>query len=105
MALCIFCDRELQQKTKPEHILQSALGGRKTSRSIVCDGHNETLGSTIDKALSEQVQVIRNLLQLDSGTGKAPPMLRNVKAGSDTINVRGNGTLELVEKPFTIEQR
>jgi hypothetical protein len=65
----------------------------------------QTFGSTIDKALAEQVRVIRDFLQSRSGTGKSPPMLRNVRAGRDIINIRGEGISEVVERPFTITPR
>jgi hypothetical protein len=99
---CIFCDEGLNAKTKPEHILLSALGGRKTTTRVICSSCNGAFGSTIDKSVADQVAILRNMLQLDSGTGKSPPMLRKVKAGSETINIKGDGTLELEAKPFTI---
>lgn len=103
--VCIFCEAELTSDTKPEHILLNALGGRKTTQRVVCSKHNGDFGETIDKALAKQVEELRNLLQLDSGTGKAPPMLRNLKSGSDTLNIRGDGTPEFVGKPFDLVQR
>ncbi|HEX9462074.1 MAG TPA: HNH endonuclease [Alphaproteobacteria bacterium] len=105
MPVCIFCDTELTEDTKPEHILSNALGGRKTTRGVICSKHNGDFGGTIDKAFAKQVEHTRNLLQLDSGTGNAPPMLRNLKSGSDTINIRGDGTPEIVAKPFEITKR
>jgi hypothetical protein len=59
-------------------------------------------GSGIDKALTGQFEVIRNLFQMKSGSGSTAPMLRKVKAGSQTINVHGDGDLRLVTKPFTV---
>ena len=105
MAKCIFCDSDLDDDSKPEHILLNALGGRKTSRVIICNYHNEKFGSTIDKALADQVQVFRNMLHLESGTGNAAPMLRKVKAGDDTLNIKGDGTLETDVKPFILTDR
>lgn len=102
---CIFCNTGLPPNTKPEHILQSALGGRKSSRSIVCNDHNEQFGSTIDQALANQVEVIRNFLQLNSGGGKAPPSLKRVNAGKDIVNVRSDGFPELALRPFSIIKR
>jgi hypothetical protein len=43
--------------------------------------------------------------QLDSGTGRAPPMLRKIQSGNDTINLLSDGTPELVAKPFTVRKR
>lgn len=105
MARCIFCPNELTSDTKPEHILPNALGGRKTTRRVICSACNNRFGGSIDKCLTSQVEVIRNLLQLQSGTGKAPPMLRNIRSGADTVNIRNDGTPELTGKPFSIETR
>jgi len=102
---CIFCKNELKGNTKPEHILLAALGGRKATRRVVCSEHNEAFGGTSDKELGEQVAVLRNLLQLDSGTGAPPPMLRNMKSGNEKVNFRGDGIPELVSKPFRVTKR
>jgi len=102
MAYCIFGEHFLDKKTKPEHILHDALGGRKTTRRVICSSCNNTFGSGIDKALTGQFEVIRNLFQMRSGSGRTAPMLRKVKAGSQTMNVHGDGDLELVTKPFTV---
>jgi hypothetical protein len=99
---CIFCDRELTEDTKPEHILLNSLGGRKTTKRVDCSVCNGAFGSTIDDEVGKQVAVLRNMLQLDSGTGRAPPMLRNVQSGNDIINLTNDGTPELVAKPFAV---
>lgn len=102
MAKCIFCDNDLTENTKPEHILLNALGGRKTTKRVDCSACNGTFGSTIDNEVGKQVAVLRNMLQLDSGTGGAPPMLRKIQSGGDIINLKNDGTPELVTKPFSV---
>ncbi|MGB7075699.1 MAG: HNH endonuclease, partial [Xanthobacteraceae bacterium] len=97
---CIFCNAELTADTKPEHILLSALGGRKTTRRVTCSQCNSDFGNTIDKAITEQVVFVRSLLNLKSSDGKPAPILKKIVAGPDTINIYGDGTLEL-SKPFT----
>jgi hypothetical protein len=92
---CLFCESELTDDTKPEHILLNALGGRKTSRRLICSSHNQAFGGSVDKAMAEQVAVLRNMLQLDSGTGKDPPMLKGIDAGGEKINFRSDGVPEL----------
>jgi hypothetical protein len=81
MTLCLFCPAELDGPTKPEHILLNALGGRKTTKKTICSACNNTFGGTIDDVLTSQVTALRNLLQLESGSGKAAPTLKNVQAG------------------------
>jgi hypothetical protein len=101
---CIFCDNELTEQTKPEHILLNALGGRKTTRRVDCSACNGKFGSTIDNEVGKQVAVLRNMLQLDSGTGSEPPMLRRIQSGNDIINLKNDGTPELVAKPFAVRK-
>jgi hypothetical protein len=101
---CIFCENELTKDTKPEHILLNSLGGRKTTTRVDCSVCNGTFGSTIDDEVGKQVAVLRNMLQLDSGTGRAPPMLRNIKSGANIINLTNEGTPELVAKPFVVRK-
>src|ERR1700734_926060 len=104
MGTCIFCPNELTEDTKPEHILLNALGGRKTTTRIDCSECNAKFGSTIDREVAQQVAVLRNLLQLDSGSGRAPPMLRNLQSGNDIINVTNDCRPEIVAKPFTVRK-
>ena len=104
MTFCLFCPTELDAATKPEHILLNALGGRKTTTKAICSACNNKFGGTIDDVLTSQVTALRNLLQLESGTGKAAPTLKNVQAGEHKVNIKGEGGLELVAKPFTIER-
>lgn len=105
MSNCIFSGEELDKQTKPEHVLHDALGGRKTTRRVICSRWNNKLGGTIDRRFVEQYAVVRNLLQMRSGTGDLAPMLRNLKSGSLPVNARGDGKLEIVAKPFTTTQR
>jgi hypothetical protein len=103
VATCIFCPSTLNLTTKPEHVLHTALGGKKTTRRVICSGCNNEFGGGIDKILVEQFAAIRNLLQLKSGTGAPPPMLKMVKAGNDTTDIRRGGGIRLViRKPFAI---
>jgi hypothetical protein len=104
MAKCIFCDNELAEDTKPEHILLNSLGGRKTTRRVDCSACNGMFGSTIDDEVGKQVAVLRNALQLNSGTGSPPPMLRHIQSGNDIINLTKDGTPELVAKPFAVRK-
>jgi HNH endonuclease len=103
--LCIFCDNELNAETKPEHILLNGLGGRMKTREAICSDCNNKFGGSIDNTLAAQVMVIRNLLQLESGTGNAPPGLKNVAAGSDKLNFGSDGRPLLVQRPFVITER
>ncbi len=104
MQTCIFCPNLLTPDTKPEHIILNALGGRKTTARVICSACNERFGGTIDKAAAEQAAVLRNMLVLESGSGKPPPTLRRIQAGSDVITLN-DGSLEAVHRPFTVTER
>jgi hypothetical protein len=69
---------------------------------VDCSRCNNQFGGGIDKALADQFADIRNMLQLPSGSGRPPPTMRNVKAGSETINIAGDGTIRPQSKPFEI---
>ena len=94
MTLCLFCPAELDESTKPDHILLNALGGQKTTPGAIRSACNNKFGGTIDNVLTSQVIALRNLLQLESGTGNPAPALKNVQAGEHKINI----------KPFTVEK-
>jgi hypothetical protein len=102
VSTCVFCPNELNANTKPEHILLSALGGRKTTKDVICSDCNQRFGSTIDAAIARQVAILRNLLQLESGTGNPPPGLGQRQSGKETIKIKSDGTPKLVGKPFTV---
>lgn len=104
MPRCIFCNNELTVNTKPEHILPSALGGRMTTRMAICSDHNNDFGGTIDQALAKQVAVIRNMLQLESGTKNPPPALPRIMAGSQKVSFGSDGRPKLESPPFIIKE-
>ena len=104
MALCIFCFVELEDTTKPEHVLPNALGGRLTTRSAICSSCNNVFGGTFDNELASQVTTLRNMFHLRSGTGNPAPALKNIQASVHKVNIRGDGEFELVGKPFEITQ-
>ncbi|WP_433949057.1 HNH endonuclease [Brevundimonas diminuta] len=105
MTKCLFCEADLTSATKPEHILLNALGGRKTTRNAICSDHNNDFGATIDKAITAQVATFRNLLQLDSGTGKPPPGFQTENMDGERLVIRPDGVPELVQKPFVATKR
>ena len=104
MPECIFCSTALDAVTKPEHVLLNAFGGRLTTRKVICSECNNDFGGTIDKEFAEEASVIRNMLQMPSGKGRPAPSLNGVNADDLKINMRGDGTMKLVEKPFTFEK-
>jgi hypothetical protein len=100
---CIFGEQLLDEKTKPEHILHDALGGRKTTRRVICSDCNNTFGDSIDRALTGPFEVIRNLFQMRSGYGSTAPTLADLQEAINLVgatahsayleNARGAATL------------
>lgn len=68
MKHCILCKIELSVGEKPEHILLNALGGRKTTRDVLCSGCNNTMGVGPDKDFAESVAPLRTIANLKSGS-------------------------------------
>ena len=46
---------------------------------------------------------IRNLFKLKSGSGDQAPTLKRIQAGAQKIDIKGDGQLELIDKPFTVQ--
>lgn len=101
---CIFCDAKLTSTTKPEHILLNAFGGRKTTTRVICSDCNERFGGTIDRTAAQQVEDIRNLLQLKSGTGDLPPAIRGLSDGEQNFFLDKSSRPQLAGKPFDIQE-
>ncbi|MBW8002987.1 MAG: HNH endonuclease [Planctomycetes bacterium] len=78
---CIYCNSQIAETTD-EHVVQSGLGARLSSKNLICKDCNNFFSRSdsgdIDKALVNQFKVIRNHLEIWSGRGQAPPILRNV---------------------------
>lgn len=104
-AQCLFCETTLDRATKPEHILLNALGGRKTTTRATCSDCNNQFGNTIDKAIADQVSILRNMFQLPSGTGSAPPQVRSLPSEKGPIDLKADGAPDLKFKPFTVISR
>ncbi len=76
---CITCNISFNPlKNKPEHILLNSLGGRVSTRKVICGSCNERYGKTIDRKFSESLNMIRCLGFLRTGKGNPPPTLKNI---------------------------
>ncbi len=65
---CIYCGDPLG-KGSGEHVIPSALGGQKETRSICCGDCNRRLGNEVDEPLVEGLVWISNFLDLRTGRG------------------------------------
>jgi HNH endonuclease len=87
---CILCKSELSESTAPEHILLNALGGRKTTKSVICSKCNNSMGNGPDKDLADSVAPIRNIGNFISGKSSPPPTLKNIAHDESDEKVRYN---------------
>jgi hypothetical protein len=55
---CYWCGCALYKENKPEHIIKKSFGGAITSNRILCDAHNNLLGSSIDKRISDELEFL-----------------------------------------------
>jgi hypothetical protein len=99
--LCAFCDRKLDGSD--EHILLSTLGGRKSSRFVLCSVHNHEFGETIDKAVTREFRFFCNLLAIKTGRRRETATLRDIQTTrGDRINLLPGGRMT-VDKPRVLE--
>lgn len=85
---CALCSEPLLGRVKPEHIWPKSLGGRMTSRNVLCDGCNSVMGSGPDRSLAESVEFIRNLMNFPDAKGKPPPTRRGLRFGGVQIALK-----------------
>jgi len=76
---CVLCKEEIPEKTKPEHVLLNALGGRMTVRKIICPDCNHSMGIGPDNDLADSVSFLRNACDLKAGDGDSAPHLQGYK--------------------------
>lgn len=70
---CIYCKQEIRHPRK-EHIIPYALGGRYSSKKIICKDCNEQLGYEVDAKLINWIPFVwaRNLFLLTGESGDVP---------------------------------
>ncbi len=91
--VCIFCPSPLDENTRPEHVIASAIGGRLMSSEIVCNTCNGELGRQVDKPLADDTEQLRYFLRIRRGDRDPPPSIR---AGSEhgPVMLRPDGPAE-----------
>lgn len=87
---CLYCGSALDGSE--EHVLLSALGGKKQSTTICCSTCNNTLGGTIDKSFAERLHVFMNLIDGKTGRSKKTATLTNLPTDDgEKINLQPGG--------------
>lgn len=85
---CILCKEIIPEKTKPEHVLLNALGGRLTARKIICPDCNNEMGGGPDSDLAESTTFMRNICELKAGDGDDPPQLRALESAGERFDLK-----------------
>lgn len=77
--ICIYCKKasfEIGAGSK-EHVILSALGGKKASRNICCVACNRRLGNEIDEPLTHGLRYLSNLCGIKTDRNKEAASIRN----------------------------
>lgn len=85
---CILCSLPIPNKTKPEHVLLNALGGRLTTRETICPDCNHEMGNGPDKDLAESTAFLRNICGLKAGDGDSPPQIRALETDGEQYDLK-----------------
>lgn len=105
MNQCILCKAELTLDEKPEHILLDALGGRATTKEVICSTCNNEMGSGPDKDLAESVASLRTIANLKSGSRKKAPSLSVSPGNGDAYELHPTGnTTPKIQKALDLGQ-
>ena len=103
MKTCYMCGCNLtsDNETK-EHVFIQAIGGRLSSKTLLCQQCNSNFGSTIDNVLADELNFISNMLNIKRDRGKPPAFnVEDTKTG-EVLSCEPGGKLQYI-KP-TIEQ-
>lgn len=101
MKNCVLCKSRLSENEKPEHILLDALGGRKTTRDVLCSICNNKMGAGPDKDLAESVAPLRTIANLKSGSRKKAPLLLVKPASGEAYELSPEGApTPKIKKPL-----
>ena len=80
MSKCYLCGKLLNEATSSvEHIIPNAIGGHLKSKNLLCKDCNSNTGQNIDATLSEQLNFIANMLNIERDRGK--PQVFKIKDG------------------------
>ena len=94
---CIYCGG-LFDKGSSEHVILSAIGGKKQTKSICCEKCNNQLNAEIDNDLAEKLSIIANQINLITGRKKSSATLKNIDTEKGyKIKLRPGGQPELAK--------
>lgn len=106
MKKCILCLEPLNGKEQPEHVWLDSLGGRLEVGGSLCNKcNNERMGNGPDKALSDDVAILRTCMNFKSGKRRSPPVVVGETSTGEPYKLLSGAVPEAtIKKPFEIKQ-
>ncbi len=102
---CIYCNAEISAGSG-EHVILSALGGTKQSRSLCCENCNNRLGNEIDRDIAEQLQILSNMIGITTGRNKPAPTITGFELGDGSVvNLESGGKPVLAKASVKTSKR
>lgn len=95
---CLYCNLEEFNpgEGSEEHVIISALGGRKSSKNICCEACNNKYGREIDTVLASQFHFFCTMIGIKTGRGKsAPTHAKMLAAEEEDYDLLPGGTNRL----------
>lgn len=89
MAKCFICGCELDENTKPEHIIPNGIGGKLKSKEILCNEHNNELYE-LDQIVCKDLETHTNRLNPSRDNGANPSTIYKLPTG-EKVRMEPNG--------------
>ena len=83
---CMLCKTTLNGKTRLEHVLPDAIGGRLASRRLTCSHHNGQLGNGDEKAFAAALVPFRYWLRIHTRR-TATPTIRHLETEHGPVDL------------------
>jgi len=98
MFQCYLCQQDLisDETESEEHIIPNAIGGRLTSRKLLCIGCNNSLGSSIDADLANQFNPIAAMLNIRRDRGKPKAFDAQMESSGEKYKIEPGGKPRLL---------
>lgn len=104
MINCYVCGIEIDNSNRTvEHIFLNSIGGRLKSDKLICRKCNTEFGSDVDSELSEQLNPICNMLNINRDRGNPQPISVQEKESGEKW-LLGPGGKPIMVKPSIQEQ-
>lgn len=108
MLQCLYCTNAYFEpgKGSEEHVILSALGGRKSSRNVCCQNCNNWLGREIDEDLSKQFHFFCTMIGVTTGRGRdAPTHVKMLTSETEAYDLLPGGKSRLSDNKVEFDER